>query len=134
MSNNERYFGSCPDCGPAETLNDAPRWPYLNIGRTHWFYCETHQTRWCVGENLFSSWRDEDEAVWHEDVHRVGFYREVGDAPQPRSQANVLVGRDNPRARPLVEMFDQLQTFQDAIDDAERSRLQCTSRREGSDF
>jgi hypothetical protein len=47
------YFGGCPECGSQDG--------YLNIGQSHWVFCEKHQTRWCIGSNLFSSWRDETE-------------------------------------------------------------------------
>jgi hypothetical protein len=47
------YFGGCPichDCGG-----------YINVGRSHWFFCDEHKVRWNVGSNLFSSWRDQTE-------------------------------------------------------------------------
>ena len=45
------YFGGCPECGSQDG--------YFNVGRDHWVVCEKHKTRWCIGSNLFSSWRDE---------------------------------------------------------------------------
>lgn len=45
------HFGTCPDCG----RHDG----YINIGRSHWFYCREHETRWIAGHNLFDSWKDE---------------------------------------------------------------------------
>jgi hypothetical protein len=48
------FFGSCPHCKNADG--------YLNIGRGHWMFCDEHRTRWFIGTNLFSSWRDETEA------------------------------------------------------------------------
>ena len=58
------YFGLCPTCHKDDG--------YLNVGRTHWFYCKEHKKRWCVGSNLFSSWRDETEEQQRK------FYDEVG--------------------------------------------------------
>jgi hypothetical protein len=52
----EDHWGLCPECG------EYPRWK--NVGRTHWVYCERHGLKWCVGENLISSWQDEDENDW----------------------------------------------------------------------
>lgn len=45
----EDYFGVCPICHRQNG--------YLNDGRDHWFVCNTHMTKWCVGSNLFSTWR-----------------------------------------------------------------------------
>jgi ssDNA-binding Zn-finger/Zn-ribbon topoisomerase 1 len=47
------YFGVCPKCHKTDG--------YINIGRGHWFYCKEHKNRWFVGENLFSTWRDQSE-------------------------------------------------------------------------
>lgn len=47
------YFGLCPICKKTDG--------YINIGRGHWYFCKEHRVRWCVGANLFSTWRDETE-------------------------------------------------------------------------
>lgn len=52
-NNSHHYFGTCPECGD----NDG----YRNAGKSHWFLCHEHRVRWCVGSNLFSSWRHETE-------------------------------------------------------------------------
>ncbi len=44
-------FGVCPECGS----NDG----YVNVGRSHWFFCAEHRTKWWAGSNLFSSWRNQ---------------------------------------------------------------------------
>ena len=49
----DEYFGGCTHCGQ----NDG----YVNSGPDHWFVYNRHKTKWRVGSNLFSSWRDEDE-------------------------------------------------------------------------
>lgn len=51
LEDGHTYFGGCPVCGD----NDG----YVNIGRGHWLVCKEHRTRWFIGSNLFSSWRDE---------------------------------------------------------------------------
>jgi hypothetical protein len=63
------HFGWCPECGKTDG--------YLNIGRAHYFYCDAHRTRWCVGSNLFSSWRHEDEATWERNAQHIEQYRDV---------------------------------------------------------
>ncbi|MHC2334477.1 nitrite reductase/ring-hydroxylating ferredoxin subunit [Bradyrhizobium sp. USDA 4454] len=41
------YFGACPFCGREDGYIDD------EAGR-HWFICEAHKTKWCVGSGLFS--------------------------------------------------------------------------------
>jgi hypothetical protein len=65
----DKHFGWCPECGRSDG--------YVNIGRSHVFYCDAHRTRWSAGSNLFSSWRYEDEATWARNAEHVGPYREV---------------------------------------------------------
>ncbi len=67
--NIDDTFGLCPECG---RYNDC-----LNVGRSHWFYCHTHKTKWLIGANLFSGWRDEDETIWGANNKRLEEYREV---------------------------------------------------------
>ena len=50
------YFGVCPTCHRTDG--------YLNVGAAHWFCCHAHAVRWYVGDNLFSSWRLENEVNW----------------------------------------------------------------------
>lgn len=65
------HFGVCPDCGYTDG--------YTNAGSTHVFFCRTCRTRWTVGCNLFSDWKQETEeeqrARWNE-IGLEGF-REV---------------------------------------------------------
>lgn len=62
-------FGGCPECGGEDG--------FLNVGREHWFVCARHRTKWFVGGNLFSGWRDEPEEAWQENASRLSGYREV---------------------------------------------------------
>ena len=61
---NRGYFGVCPQC----RRNDG----CANVGPSHWFFCKKHRVKWCIGSNLFSSWKDETE----EEQRRV--YDEIG--------------------------------------------------------
>ena len=65
------YFGLCPRCKKTDG--------YYNVGRGHWFYCRQHRTKWVVGANLFSSWRDqtEQEQRRNYDANGFGSYEEV---------------------------------------------------------
>jgi len=61
----EGYFGLCPICKKTDG--------YLNVGRSHWFICEEHRVRWCIGANIFSSWRDETESEQQRHCEKIGF-------------------------------------------------------------
>ena len=75
MSREEKnfvaYCGGCPHCGGHDGM--------VNVGRSHWLRCEEHKVKWCLGSNLFSSWRyqtmDEQEKIYVE--VGLGEYREV---------------------------------------------------------
>ena len=61
--------GGCPYCGQNEG--------YMNIGRSHWYRCSKHKTKWLIGENLFSSWRDENPSIWKQNAQKLEGYKEV---------------------------------------------------------
>ena len=63
------YEGGCPECGKNSGM--------LNVERTHYCVCETHEVYWCVGGNLYSGWRRESEATWHKNAALLDTYREV---------------------------------------------------------
>lgn len=63
------YFGDCPECG----RNDG----YLNVGQAHWFLCDEHKTKWCIGSNLFSTWQGETEETWLRNADKLAGYQEV---------------------------------------------------------
>jgi hypothetical protein len=64
----EEYFGGCPQCGEAY---------WANIRKSHWCYCPNHKVRWWVGENIFSSWRDETETDWCRNHEMLDNFKEV---------------------------------------------------------
>ncbi len=61
---HDDYFGVCPECGDYDG--------YANVGRSHWFYCTKHKTKWCVGSNLFSDWREQTQE------EQIRIYEELG--------------------------------------------------------
>ena len=63
------YFGHCSF---TEHENH-----YLNIGRGHWMVCDKCELKWFIGENLFSSWREENEDIWKANADRIKDYREL---------------------------------------------------------
>ena len=91
------YFGACPVCG----CYDA----YLNIYKAHWFYCDTHRVKWCIGWNLFSGWRYEDEAVWQENADYLADYRDVSDEPDDALERRSAT-LDSTSAAPLSTATD----------------------------
>jgi hypothetical protein len=89
------YFGWCPHC----RNNDG----YLNVGRSHWFVCDEHKTKWCIGANLFSSWRDETEEEQRHLYYERGIdkYQEVEPVFPPEENApTAFQSGDNARPGP----------------------------------
>jgi hypothetical protein len=80
------YFGGCPTCGGCDG--------YLNLRRDHWMVCHACKTRWVIGANLFSSWRDETEADWERNYLLLSGYRQVKPI-RPANDADMLVGPDD---------------------------------------
>jgi hypothetical protein len=75
------YWGLCPECHRTDGC--------LNIGGNHWFFCEQHRTRWCVGWNLFSAWRDEPESVHKENAEKLAAFKEVRPYSSPYVRATL---------------------------------------------
>ena len=65
----DEYFGGCPHCGKSDG--------YQNIGPNHWGSCQTHKTKWRIGSNLFSCWREETEEDWLKNEYRLSQFMEV---------------------------------------------------------
>ena len=68
-TNDPAYFGACPTCGK----NDG----YRNVGREHWFYCAEHRTKWCYGDNIFSSWRHDGPEVFEKNARFLADFVDV---------------------------------------------------------
>ena len=71
----DEAFGGCPRCGRTKG--------YMNIGRAHWLFCDRHMLKWCVGNNLFSTWRDETEEDWRRNWEKLQGYS-VFEGTSPR--------------------------------------------------
>ncbi|MGO6798374.1 hypothetical protein ACCT24_34955 [Rhizobium ruizarguesonis] len=63
------FSGLCPICH----RNDG----MLNVGKTHWTVCHTHNVRWSIGTNLFSGWRHETEEDWERNSKLLSTYEDV---------------------------------------------------------
>jgi hypothetical protein len=68
------YFGGCPECGRQDG--------YLNVGRSHFIICDEHKVGQCIGENLFSSWKDETEGDWDRNRKLLEGYTPVEFLPE----------------------------------------------------
>ncbi len=88
------YFRDCPRCGG----NDG----YLNVGKTHWFVCHKHKTRWCVGFGLFSSWMDETREQHEENAELLVTYEDVDPWEPPRNGLRPVLAPASPGALRLV--------------------------------
>lgn len=65
----DNYVGGCPTCGKDDG--------FLNVSSGHYFVCYVHQVYWCIGINLFSGWKHEDEAVWRRNADILATMKEV---------------------------------------------------------
>ncbi|MGJ8583878.1 MAG: hypothetical protein ACSHXD_07305 [Marinosulfonomonas sp.] len=72
------HFGVCPVCKNYSGC--------LNIGRDHWFYCETHKTKWWIGSNLFSSWRNQTDEEHSQNASILSEYSDVTAPPAYREK------------------------------------------------
>ena len=63
-------LGHCSVCGG----NDGS----FNIGRKNYFYCKKHRKCWCIGENIFSDWREENEEIWEKNFKKYSKYERIG--------------------------------------------------------
>jgi len=59
------YFGVCPQCGDAQG--------YINIGRSHWLFCMKHKVKWCIGFDIFPSWKSETAEQQREKYNDLDF-------------------------------------------------------------
>ncbi len=60
---------------------------YINLGRNHWFICDEHRTKWSIGSNLFSSWREETEEDWRRNEYKYAEYVQVKPVyPEPTEE------------------------------------------------
>ena len=75
----DEYFGGCPQCGKSDG--------YLNVSRSHIGVCHEHRTKWPIGANLFSSWKDETEEDWRRNADKLTDYSKVDPIyPEPTEE------------------------------------------------
>lgn len=95
------HFGGCPHC---DTERRQYNNEYVNVGRVHFFICRLHRVFWGpVGSNLFSSWREQDEATWKENERLLATFAKVESSDWewvPWHEAAVPADRCSPRSRP----------------------------------
>src|SRR5271170_3970543 len=83
------YFGGCPHCG----ANHG----FLNVRAEHWIVCDAHKVKWCVGFNLFSSCKDENESVWLANAEKLASYFRSSRFPKVRGRAMPRLANGNSR-------------------------------------
>jgi hypothetical protein len=66
-------FGGCPVCGKVTE--------WLNVGPEHWCICDDDLTKWRIGLNLFSAWREETREQWLANEEKLRGYLEVQPMP-----------------------------------------------------
>jgi hypothetical protein len=91
----ESYFGGCPQCGKDDG--------YTNVGRSHWFFCKAHKTKWCIGANLFSSWRDETEDEQRRAYDEIGMGEYTEVEPLPCTDPELTGAKPLPESDNVVE-------------------------------
>jgi len=74
------YFGVCPKCHK----NDG----YINVGKSQWFYCKEHRACWCIGVNLFSSWKYETLEGQEEVYDALGMENYTEVVPYTEEETN----------------------------------------------
>jgi hypothetical protein len=73
-------FGGCPKCGKNDGL--------LNLGDSHYFFCEEHKTSWHYGSNIFSCWRQETDVDWDANFeYLIGFAEVTPLFPPPDGES-----------------------------------------------
>lgn len=66
---DENYFGCCSICG-------GHNW-YLNIKSAQYFVCHKHKKRWCLGYNMFTDWKEENEKIWKKNFKKIWKYDDI---------------------------------------------------------
>jgi hypothetical protein len=94
------YFGGCPKCG----THDG----FLSVGREHWFICHMHRVKWCVGANLFDSWKHQDASRFRQNAWLLANYAEV----EPLCEGAVVWSSDPKIWRRQSEMLRERAAFQ----------------------
>jgi hypothetical protein len=76
------YFGRCPVC--------LKGWSFrMPVGRAEWWVCVEDKTRWCEGENLYSSPEDQSQEGDERNSAFLRTCRAVEPAELPGDHPNV---------------------------------------------
>ena len=67
-------WGVCPECWKEGTISSGV---WLNVYKDHFCYCEKHLVWWCIGANLFGSWRGEMREKWDKNKALIEQGKEV---------------------------------------------------------
>jgi hypothetical protein len=108
IQNFKDHFGTCPHCHDYSDI--------INIGRSHWMICETHKTKWWLGSNLFSSWRDqtEDEQRAIYDAKGIDTFDEVKPCYPAPTDAEIAE-RAEAKAKQAVEDSKQAEKLRNIL-------------------
>jgi hypothetical protein len=104
------YWGGCPRCGK----NDG----CVTVGREHFYVCDEHRVRWCVGANLFSSWREMSEEDHRKNWKRLSSYRDV----EPLGEGVRLIRADHAPRAPRRRIIEACEASMNAISRSDRRR------------
>ena len=69
---DDDHFGLCPIC-PTDSI------VFRHVGPEHWAACDIHKVTWCVGNNLFSAWREMTEEDFRAAKEELATYRVVAE-------------------------------------------------------
>ncbi len=86
----DSYWGFCPICHDHDG--------YVSVGPDHWFVCRAHRTRWWIGSNPFSCWKELSDLDHERNAAQLAGYREVESWVPPQE----LVEREAPSWRQVT--------------------------------
>lgn len=111
MSTNDD-INTCPLCnGPS--IN-------YNIGRVHFGVCHTDKCFWCVGENLFTGWHNEDEAVWRRNIELLKTLKAIDNT----SADDLMSAASRLDYKPSQEDIDFFKAFAESLKDSTSAQQQ----------
>jgi hypothetical protein len=106
----DQRWGSCPECHG----NNG----YINNGNNHWFLCNEHKTKWCIGANLFSSCMSETLEQQRAEQEKIGF--DSYTAVEPYHAVSEPWVDDDPNAEDMsLENIDELDLLDSDVKDVQ---------------
>ena len=67
----------------AQAARDLPADGYLNVHKSHWGICRSCGTKWPIGSDLFSSWKNETKEDWGRNAELLSDLTEVQPIADP---------------------------------------------------